>query len=311
MNWQVKVKIDFLGLEAFIAVARLGSFTRAAEQLNLSQTAITHRVGKLERHLATKLLVRSARGVSLTPSGAELLPKVTGVLDGLSRELDGLRLEPKPATSRLTVACLPTVAAQIIPPAVAAFATRNPDAIVRILDMVAVDVPALVKDGTADIGITIAAATGDDIAMEPLFTEDYLLVCPRGHRLGGRSQVTWSELHDEKLIRVNAQTANRYVLDQALGNQSEAHAWTFEVQHTATALKLVQAGTGLTVAPRSTVAELESCGITWSELRGPRIRRTISIITRRGATLSPLAQSFRTILKRSFNRRTARTRTRA
>lgn len=304
------MKIDFLGLEAFVAVARLGSFTRAAEQLNLSQTAITHRIGKLERHLATKLLVRSARGVSLTRSGAGLLPKVTAVLDELSRELDGLRLEPKPAVSRLTVACLPTVAAQILPPAVAAFASRNPDTIVKILDMVAVDVPALVKDGTADIGITIAAAMGDDLTMEPLFTEDYLLVCPLGHRLGRRSQVTWSELRGEKLIRVNAQTANRYVLDQALGNQSEVHAWTFEVQHTATALKLVQAGTGLTVAPRSTVTELERSGIAWTELRGPRIRRTISIITRRGASLSPLAQSFRTILKRNFNRRAVRARAR-
>lgn len=300
------MKIDFLGLEAFVAVARLGSFTRAAEQLNLSQTAITHRVGKLERHLATKLLVRSARGVGLTPSGAELLPKVTGVLDGLSRDLDGLRLEPKPPISRLTVACLPTVAAQLLPPAVAAFTARNPHAIVKLLDMVAVDVPALVKNGTADIGITIAAATADDLTMEPLLTEDYLLVCPTGHRLGRRSQVTWSELKGEKLIRVNAQTANRYVLDQALGNQSETHDWAIEVQHTATALKLVQAGTGLTVAPRSTVVELEKSGIEWSELRGPRIRRTISIITRRGAALSPLAQSFRTILKRNFNRRAAR-----
>lgn len=292
------MRIDVLGLEAFVSVASLGSFTRAGEHLNLSQTAVTHRIGKLERRLGTRLFTRSARGLSLTPAGAALLPKVGTLLDHLSAELDSLCAWPAERAETLALACLPTLATEVLPSVVSSFVAAHPGVVLRILDTVAVEIPALVRNGTAEFGITIAAAGSDELAMEALFSEDYVLVCSREDELGKRRRASWSELRESQLIRVSPQTANRFVLDRALGNQGDALNWTCEVQHTATALSLVRAGVGATIVPRSATRDVE-LGDTLRivELTAPRVRRTIGLLTHRRGNLSPLAKAFCSLLR--------------
>ncbi|MEJ8840649.1 LysR family transcriptional regulator [Ramlibacter sp. AN1133] len=67
--------IDFLGIEAFLAIAECGSFSLAAQRLHLSQTAISHRMRKLEETLGVQLVLRTSRGIALTPAGNRLLPR--------------------------------------------------------------------------------------------------------------------------------------------------------------------------------------------------------------------------------------------
>jgi len=291
------MKIDFPALEAFVSVAEFGSFTRAAHHLNLSQTAVTHRIIKLERNLGVKLLQRSTRDVMLTRAGSELLPKLKAILGDLNGELLRLRIEAADIdVPLLTLACLPTIAMQILPSALAAFKTGNPAVVVRVIDTSAAEIAPLVGQGVAEFGLTIMAAGNEELSTEPLFTEDYLLVCPAGHPLGNRQEVRWSDLGNEALIRVSQQTANRFIVDQTLGAESEQKNWAYEVQHTLTAVRLVRAGLGLTIMPRCAVEALNDEDISYSPLTRPKITRTIGILTRRGAALSILAQSFRACL---------------
>ncbi len=291
------MKIDFPGLEAFVTVAEFGNFTRAGQHLNLSQTAVTHRINKLERDLDVKLLHRSTREVMLTRAGSGLLPRLKTILGDLNGELLRARNEAtRTDVPLLTIACLPTIAMQILPSALAIFQKRNPAVMVRTFDTSAAEIAPLITQGLAEFGLTIMAAGNEELVTEPLFTEDYLLVCPVGHPLGKRREVRWSDISRETLIRVNQHTANRYIVDQALGEQSEKMNWVYEVQHTLTAVRLVQAGLGLTVIPRSAVEGLRSEEISYAPLTGPRITRTIGILSRRGAALSMLAQSFRSSL---------------
>ena len=291
------MKIDFPALEAFVSVAEFGSFTRAAQHLSLSQTAVTHRIAKLERNLGAKLLQRSTRDVMLTRAGSELLPKLKTILGDLNGELLRVRIETTAAEAPLlTLACLPTVAMQILPAALSIFKDRNPTVVVRAFDTSAAEIPPLIREGVAELGLTIMAAGNEELATEPLFTEDYLLVCPAGHPLGGHREIRWSQIAKEALIRVNQHTANRYIVDQALGEESEQMNWAYEVQHTLTAVRLVQAGLGLTIMPRCAVEALQREDISYSSLTRPKITRTIGILSRRGASMSMLAQSFRTAL---------------
>jgi DNA-binding transcriptional LysR family regulator len=85
------MRIDFLGLQAFVSVAERGSFLRAAAHLNLSQTALSHRMKKFEEDLGVALFVRTTRQVSLTAVGLELLPRACALLDELSDTLEGVR----------------------------------------------------------------------------------------------------------------------------------------------------------------------------------------------------------------------------
>ncbi|MCX7297919.1 MAG: LysR family transcriptional regulator, partial [Hyphomicrobiales bacterium] len=85
------MRVDFLGLEAFLSIAERGSFQRAAAHLGLSQTAISHRMRKLEDGLGLKLFARTTRDVTLTRAGIDFLPKARKAVDVLEQSVDDLR----------------------------------------------------------------------------------------------------------------------------------------------------------------------------------------------------------------------------
>src|SRR5262245_64449628 len=86
-----RMRIDFLGLEAFVSIAERGSFQRAAAHLNLSQTAISHRMRKLEEELGLKLFIRTTREVTLTRAGIEFLPRAQKAGAELEESFDELK----------------------------------------------------------------------------------------------------------------------------------------------------------------------------------------------------------------------------
>ena len=102
------MRVDFLGLEAFLSIADRGSFHRAAAHLNLSQTALSHRMKKLEDDLGIKLLARTTRQVSLTPAGQELLPRARRIIEEITASFADLRQLGKARQESLAIGCLPT-----------------------------------------------------------------------------------------------------------------------------------------------------------------------------------------------------------
>ena len=213
------MRIDFLGLHAFVAIAERGSFQHAAAHLNLSQTALSHRIRKLEEDLGVKLLSRTTREVSLTQAGLNLLPKVKETIESLAGSLDELRHEGRSRQETLSIGCLPTIASGRLPRVLHSFQERHPDVLVRIYDNSATEISSLVQDGTIAFGITLVAAHRWDFDIELLMKDPFTLVCPEDHPLATQPAVSWSDLTDEPLIRISPQTGNRIIIDDALGSR--------------------------------------------------------------------------------------------
>ena len=85
------MKIDFDGIQAFVAIAELGGFSKAAENLHVSQTALTRRIQKLESYLGLKLLDRTTRYVELTAVGRNFLPQARAIVSDMIRSIEGLK----------------------------------------------------------------------------------------------------------------------------------------------------------------------------------------------------------------------------
>src|SRR5665647_304766 len=98
------MRVDFLGLEAFLSIAERGSFQRAAAHLNLSQTAISHRMRKLEEELGLKLFARTTREVTLTRAGIDFLPKAQKAIGELEQSFDDLKQQGAKRRERLDIA---------------------------------------------------------------------------------------------------------------------------------------------------------------------------------------------------------------
>ena len=283
------MRIDFLGLEAFVAIAERGSFNRAAAFLNLSQTALSHRMKKLEDDLGVKLLTRTTRQVSLTPAGLELLPRAQTVMADLSASFTALRDRGRERQERVAIACLPTIAVAYMPRVLAAFRQRHPLVGVRVFDNSATEIAEHVQAGRAEFGLTIVASNRWDLEIKPLLKEPFVLVCPDGHALARQDGANWAELEGVPLVRIAPQTGNRALIDDALGSRREGLDWRYEVQHVATAVALVRAGVALTVVPRLALGVVDSEGLAAVSLKNPGITRTLGIISKHGIPPSPAA----------------------
>ena len=284
------MRLDFLGLQAFLAIADRGSFHRAAAHLGITQTALSHRIRKFEEQLRARLLTRTTRQVTLTPEGLELLPKVRQLIEDAHDLFRELGSQAQARRESVAIGCLPTVAAHVLPAVIAQFSKSYPGTALRIFDNSAGQIAERVQKGEAEFGITILGTGRWDLEAKPLIKEPFMLICPASHRFAGRKAVSWSELGETPLIRVSPQTGNRLLIDDALGGRSEALDWLYEVQHVASAASLVAAGAGLTVLPRVAIDLAGLPRLAAVPLRNPSITRTLGAVMRRGIPLSTPAE---------------------
>ncbi len=138
------MKLDTLGVQAFIAIADHGGFARAAESLHITQTALSRRLKNLESFLGVRLVERSTRSVALTQIGRDFLPRAERLLSELAAALVEIRETGKSMRGDVTIACIQTVSANFLPKIVQRYAALHPENRIRILDYPAPDVEAAV-----------------------------------------------------------------------------------------------------------------------------------------------------------------------
>lgn len=293
-------RIDFLGLSAFVAIAERGSFRDAAEHLNLSHTAISHRIRKLEEELDLKLFIRGSREVSLTQAGLDLLPRVKQTLESLAGAMDALRQAGRERQAKVSIACLPTIASGRLPHVLKRFQTSHPDVSVEIFDKSAAEISDLVEKGLVEFGVTIVTSHRWDFDIEVLLEDPFVLVCPLDHPLAARQRVTWSDLARVPLIRVSQQSGNRRIIDDALASSSEDLMWKYEAQHLQTAVAVARAGAALAVVPRMAFTAADETGLGLRLLDSPNVTRQIGIVSRKGVPLSAAADHLRDLVREIF-----------
>lgn len=290
------MRIDFLGLEAFLSIAERGSFQRAAAHLNLSQTAISHRMRKLEEGLGLKLFARTTREVTLTRAGIEFLPKAQKALGELDQSFDELKQQGAKRRERLDIACLPAFAVNYLPPILSKFNKLQPRVQVRIFETPSAAIAELVQSGEVEFGLSVVQTNRWDLEVETISTSPLVLACPAKHPLAKKRSVGWTELRSLPLIRVGSKTAIRPMIDDALGAARVTLNWQYEVQHVETAVNLVEAGLGFAVVPSVDIALHRGRGLVAVPLRAPKISCTYGLVTRRGIPLSPPAVTLRGFL---------------
>lgn len=281
---------DVLGLQAFVSIAERGSFHAAASHLNLSQTALSHRIRKLEETLAVTLLLRTTRQVSLTSAGVALLPRARKLFEDLDATLTGVRANSGETAEQVSFGCLPTIAMRCMPSVLAAFRLSYPTTSVRIFDNSATEVAERVQSGDAEFGVTIVSANRWDLELKPVVKEPFVLVCHRGLPLACETELTWAQLQGLPLVRISAETGNRILIDDALGTRRENLLWRYEVQRVTSAVSLVRSGIGHAIVPKLAYDVLHADDLVAISLRSPTVTRKLGIVTRKGMLLPQASQ---------------------
>jgi DNA-binding transcriptional LysR family regulator len=292
----VALRIDFLGLQAFLSIAERGSFQRAAAHLNLSQTAISHRMRKLEDELGLKLFARTTREVTLTRAGIDFLPKARRTIAELEQSFDELKQQGAKRRERLDIACIPVFAVHYLPPILSRFHELRPGIEVRIFETPSAAIAELVESGEVEFGLSVVQTNRWDLDVETISEVPLVLACPKSHPLARKRAVTWKDLRSEPLIRVGNKTAIRTIIDDTVAAGRFTPNWQYEVQHVETAVHLVEAGLGLTVVLSVDVAFHPGTGVVAVPLRGPKVACPYGLVTRRGMPLSSSGAAVRDLL---------------
>ncbi len=289
---------EFLDLRAFLAVLDFSSFNAASKHLKISAPALSRRIQGLEQAVGAQLIERTTRRVAPTQIGRELAPLVRRLVDEFEESILSISDLRGRHRAQVTLASVPTAAFYFLPSVIEAFNERFPGIRFRIMDLSANEGLDAVASGEVEFGINIIGATRDDLVFTPLMEDPFVLACRRDYPLAQNPSLPWSALQGHPLIGVSKTSGNRAVLDHALAasDQQLALNWFYEVNHLSTSLGLVEAGLGISVLPKLATPQREHPVISTVTLVNPVVTRSIGVVERRGARLSPAALRFRDML---------------
>jgi len=285
------MKIDTLGLQAFIAVADHRGFQKAADGLHITQTALSRRLQNLEALLGVKVVERTTRSVALTRIGHEFLPQARRLVGDLAAALLEIRETGKAQRGDVSIACVPTAGVQFLPPIIQRYAERHPGNRIQILDHASSGVVGAVLRREVEFGIAIAEAKRPDLVTAPLLRDRFALICRSDHPLAARRRLPWRALERYPLILPGPGSSNGPLLDVALSGERPTLRAYYQVQRSSTAVGLVEAGVAAAVVPRLALQRGAYPNIRVVALTHPVVTRELVLISRKAGQLSPAAQA--------------------
>lgn len=278
-------------LRAFLAVSRTGSFTLAAESLFVTQSALSGLVKELESALGVRLFDRSTRRVQLTPIGQGLLPVLDKALSDLDGALGRVAELEELRVGRVRVATSQLMASALFPDLIAAYQQQHPTIGVELVDCTVESVMGRVFSGEVDFGVGPEREPNSDVTSTPLFAAPFVAVLPPGHALARQRQVRWSDLAACPLILLKGQFLERLAAELRATADLRLEP-VHEVAFMSTALSMVNAGLGVSTCIPYAGSLVRLYGLEMRPLVKPEIRRSFDVLSRKGRSLSPAAQSF-------------------
>ncbi len=284
-------------LRYFAAVARTGSFSRAAVECRVAQPSLSQQILKLEGELAERLLERTPRRALLTPAGELFLPHALAILDAAERGRRDVGEMGGRMRGKVVLGALPTIAPYLLPPLLRALHDAYPEIEVVVHEETTLRLLRGVEEGEIDLALISEAAPGSRVAMETVGQEELLLCLPASHPLARRRVVTADDLRGEPFIMMqegHCLGAQTQQFCQMKGFRPRVSCRSVQV---GTVQAMVRAGLGISLVPQMACREPLGKGIAYRALDGTRPRRPLVLALSRerkpGAAVLEVARRLR------------------
>lgn len=279
-------------IRAYLAVARTLSFTRAAEETNLSQPALTVQIRTLEEQLGIKLFDRNSRSVELTRLGRELVPAFQRILREFDETVTGVRDIARHGGGSVRLGALPSFAAGVLPDIIVRFRERFPRVALTIRDAIASRVMDLVLSEEVDLGVVGGESIHVELDVIHRAEDRLNVIFPALHPLAQMKRIDIRDLAAFPLILMDSATSVRATVDAALAAGGQRIEPACEVTYMMTAVGMVRAGLGITILPASAHEVRAEPDLVARGIDDPRFVRQISVVRKRRRTLPPAAENF-------------------
>ena len=268
-------------LQVFYTVARHMSFTRAAEQLFMTQPAVTFQVKQLEEHFNARLFERSRGKIALTPTGQVVLEYAERIL-GLSAEMDKRVGELTGAISGpLLLGASTTIAEFILPRVLGEFKARYPQVQTYMTVANSETIENAVAEHVIDLGLIESPSQRPGLHIEVCCEDELVMICAPGYKLAGLKSVTPRQIADEPYVSRESGSGTRDFADnyfQQSGIAPEDLNIVMELGSPEAIKGVVETGIGIAIMSRVTVAkDLKLKSLVAIPL-APRLIRTLSLV---------------------------------
>ena len=277
-------------LRYFLNIVQTGSFTAAAKASHVSQPSLSSQLAKLEDELGGPLFERSRKGARLTDRGERFRPRAMEALRQLEQgrqeleDLSGLK------GGKVSLGCLPTTGAFVLPPLLGAFRKGYPKIKVGLREDSSPGLRQALLDGEVDLAILDEAGLGQGLESARLMQEPLLLALPPRHPRAKAKGLTLSQLKDEPWVLMKAGHGFRAIVDKIFANARVVPTVVFESDEIATVQALVASGLGLSLVPKMVKRD----GVAYVRVEGSEPTRSLALAWRSGAVLSAAAEAMKT-----------------
>lgn len=280
---------------AFATVARLGSFALAADELLVTQSALSKRIKKLEDSIGAPLLDRTTRSVAVSTLGREFLPKAKRIIEDYNRSLNDMSELVKVRKGIVTLSCNMTLSDTLLPEIIDRFKTTYPNIRVRVHEDSSPQALERVLSGQSELAFGTLGESHPELDFEQLIDDRFVIACHKSHPLASATSTTWEEVKNQNFILLRPESGTRKLLHRHLGALYDVLSNDIQVGHFHSQLSLVARGIGIAATPsliRLSRRDLEIAIIPISE---PTISRKLGIVTYKGRALSPAAAKLREV----------------
>lgn len=286
--------MDFKQIEAFIAVAKYKSFSKAADAIYLSQPTISAQVSALERELDTQFFDRTSKEVVLTSYGEAFLEYALDIINTRNAAVSHLSSFTNSISGRFTLAASSTPCNSVVPILVDKFSLRYPQVSFNILELPSGDIIEDLLKFNCEVGIVGSYVKDERINSYRLSEDELVLISNPSLKLP--ETVTIDTLLNYKFIFRERHSATRKKFEKALLEaelNTERLNVCCEVNSLDTLLQLVKRGVGVSIVSRKVCEDYIASGsIRFSNISGLELKRYIYLITSSRRTLTPTAKAF-------------------
>ncbi len=287
-------------LHLYCDIVRLRSFSKAATENHLSQSAASQAVRQMEDGLQVALLDRSQRPFSVTPEGGKFYETCRRMLEAFERTRTEITAAQQELAGAVRVAAIYSVGLHGISGPMERFLSLYPKARVRLECLHPHQVVEAVTTDEADLGVLSYPPQNRALTVVPLRSERTVFVCQPSHRLARRKKVEPQDLNGEPFVAFDANLAIRKATDRALRKHNSKPSVVMEFDNVETIKQAIMNGTGVSLLPEPTIVqEVALHTLSAVPFNIPELVRPIGAIHRRGKLLTPAVARFLELLQQA------------
>lgn len=276
-------------LRSFLRIAELKSLSRAAEDLDQTQSGVSRQLATLEAQLGKPLFVRTGRGVALTEAGQKLQEAIEAPYRTIDKAVDAIRHAHGTTQGTVRLAIVHTVSYYFIADVVASFVSTHPNVNLSLMGRSSADVVSLVESGRADLGVVYDTAVDTaTLVVHPLFEDEMCLVTQRGNDTA--LSADGIDLRQQALRLVGFPQG--YALRRMVESAALRPSYVAEAETVDAILKLISTGVGDGILPcRLPDRLLNEYGLHKVKISSPLLRRRMVAVTHAARQALPLADT--------------------